>query len=54
MLEFSNNIVDKEDSCSGCKHAHWDVVKSESCSSVFANFDVISLAIYGLDLKILG
>lgn len=54
MLEFSHNIVNEEYSCSGCKHAHWNVVKSESSSSVFANLDVISLAIDGLDLQILG
>lgn len=52
MLELSNDVVDKEDCGFGCKHAHWDVVQSQSSCAVLPDLDILSLAINGLNLLV--
>lgn len=54
MLELPHYIIDKEDGGFGGEHAHGYVVEREGAGSVLADLDVLSLAVDGLDLLVLG
>jgi len=54
MLKLSHYIVYEEDCSPCCEHAHRNIVKSKSSGCIFANLDVVCLAVYCLYLLVFG